>query len=250
MRSALSKIGTYVDKAKSYTKLIQHIISRPTHSAQMISKKLKIPVKFLTCNLPVDMGKDGPSSPPTPTPPPPCYSFGNSQAPPDGVLLLDIALEKLQQTKAVMSGFCCASSPFPPCSSQGRKVLRRKPRDARPPATTCFLLQPSAINSPPSKIYPAFSHNYSGKCAPSLSELRERFHLPKRSLGLSQRTWKAFPEPATLISAARRFPSLFQTSHWENDFLFSFSISPNIEQVKRNQSDYPGGQKAEARAFQ
>ena len=114
MRWVLSKVGTHLDKAKSYTKLIQSIISRPTYSTQMISKKFKTSVKCLICKLPVDMGKDGPSSPPMPTPPPPCYSFGNSQAPPDGVLLLDIALEKLQQTKAVMSGFCCASSPSPP----------------------------------------------------------------------------------------------------------------------------------------
>ena len=77
---------------------------------QMISNNFKTSVKCLICKLPVNMGKDGPNS----SPPPPCYAFGDSQATPDGVLLLDIALEKLQQTKAVMSGFCCASSPFPP----------------------------------------------------------------------------------------------------------------------------------------
>lgn len=145
------------------------------------------------------------------SPPPPCYSFGDSQATPDGVLLFDIALEKLQQTKAVMSGFCCASSPFPPCSSQGRKVLRWKLRDARPPATTCSLPQPSAINSPPSKLHPALSDSYCGKSAPSLPEHLQKISSSwKRSLGLSQRTWKIFPKPATPHSAARRFPSLFQ----------------------------------------
>lgn len=145
-------------------------------------------------------------------PPPPCYSFGDSQSTPDGILLLDIALEKLQQTKAVMSGFCCASSLFPPCSSQGRKVLRWKPRDARPPATTCSPLQPSTINSPPSKIYPAFSDSYRGKSAPSLSELRGRFHLPEKKS-------RACPE-----GPERPFPNQPHSIRPQDDFLLFFNF--------------------------
>lgn len=57
------------------------------------------------------MGKDGPRSPSTPTL---LFYWGQpGQATPDGVLVLDIALEKLQQMKAVMSGFCCASLSLP-----------------------------------------------------------------------------------------------------------------------------------------
>lgn len=145
-----------------------------------------------------------------------------------------------------MSGFCCASSPLPPCSSQGRKVLRWKPRDAHPPATTCSLLQPSAINSPPSKIHPALSDSYCGKSAPCLSELRERFHPPERSLSFPRGLERPSPNQPHQF-CCKKFPFSFSTSRLENDFLFSVSISPKFWQVKQHQSGYPVGQKAEPR---
>lgn len=155
------------------------------------------------------MGKDGPSSPPTPI----LLFFWGQPGHSRWCVTVGHSFGETSTDEGcnVRILLCVVPllSPRLPCSSQGTKVLRWKLRDARPPATTCSLLQPSTINSPPSKIYPAFSDSYCGKSVPSLSALRQRFTSLKRSLGLSQRTRKAFPESATLNSAARRFPSLF-----------------------------------------
>lgn len=210
---------------------------------QIISNNCKTSVKFLCVSFSLIWEKIDQAL----SPPPPCYSFGDSQATPDGVLLLDIALEKLQQTKAVMSGFCLASFPSPPpCSSQGRKVLRWKPRDARPPATTCSLPQPSAINSPPSKIYPALSDSYCRKSAPSLSIWKDFVFRKKKSQAFPE-DLKDLPQTSHTKFRSKKVPFSFPISRWENDFLFSTSVSPKFEQVKRHQSGYPVGRKAGSR---
>lgn len=137
--------------------------------------------------------------------------------------MLDIALEKLPTDEAGDVRILLCVVPLPPCGSQGRKVLRWKPRDARPPATTCSLLQPSAINSPPSKIDPALSHSYCGRSAPFLSELRKRFCLPEVS---------GFPRDLSRTShnnsAAGKFPSLLQLNTGKMTFSFTSQFPLNF----------------------
>lgn len=174
---------------------------------QIISNKCKTSVKFLIHKRLLDMGKDGPSSFPTPT----LLFFWGQPGHSRWCVTVRHSFGETSTDEGCNVRILLCVVPLPPCSSQGRKVLRWKLRDARPPATTCFLPQPSAINSLPSKIHPALSDSYCGKSAPSLSEHLEKISSSwKRSLGLSQRTWKIFPKPATPNSAARRFPSLFQ----------------------------------------
>lgn len=187
-------------------------IPRPTYShktniiTKVISNHLKSIVQFLICKLHTDMGKDEPNSPP----PPPCYSFGDSPATPDGVLVN--AGHSFGESFSIRSRWCQDSAvrrPLPPCGSQGRKVLRWKPRDARPPAATCSLLQPSAINSPPSKTYPALSHSYCGRSAPFLSELQMRFCLPEVS-GFPRELKRPFPNQPHQFGC-RKVPFSFAT---------------------------------------
>lgn len=145
-------------------------------SQKMISNKFKTSVKFFICKLPADMGKDRSSSPPTPT----LLFFWGQSGHSRWCVTVGHSFGETSTDEGCNVRILLCVVPLPPCSSQGRKVLRWKPRDARPPATTCSLLQPSTINSLPSKIYPAFSYSSCGKSAPSLPELRERFHLPEK----------------------------------------------------------------------
>lgn len=134
------------------------------------------------------------------------------------------------------------SLPNPPCSSQGRKVLRWNPRDARPPATTCSLLQPSTINSPPSKIYPAFSDSYCGKSVRSFPICAStKIHLPEKKPWAFPEDPKDLPRISHTKFCRKKVPFSFSPSRWENDFLFSISISPKFGQVKRHQSGYTVG---------
>lgn len=160
------------------------------------------------------MGKDGPSSFPTPTP----LFFRGQPGHSRWCVTVGHSFGGTSTDEGCSVRILLCVVPLPPCSSQGRKVLRWKPRDARPPATTCSLPPPSAINPPPSKLHPAtLQQRLRGEKSapsPSLSIWKDLVFLKKRSLVLSQRTRKTLPKPATPNSAARRFPSLFPTSRW------------------------------------
>lgn len=136
-------------------------------------------------------------------------------------------METLQQTKAMMSGFCCASPP-PPCRSQGRKVLRWERRDARPPATTCSLLEPWAINSPPSSLCPTSTASCPN--APDLAELLGRFRHPEKQSQAFPENWKGFLSPTPKNDpqqTARKFPPRSTLRVWggvgRNDFFLSIT---------------------------
>lgn len=142
---------------------------------QMTSNNFKTSVKFLICKLPVNMGKDGSNSSPTPT----LLFFLGQPGHSRWRVTVGHSFRETSTDEGSNVRILLCVVPLPPCSSQGRKVLRWKPRDARPPATTCSFPQPAAINSPPSKIHPALCYSHRGKSASSLSEHLERFRHPE-----------------------------------------------------------------------
>lgn len=133
------------------------------------------------------MGKDGPSSFPTPTP----LFFRGQPGHSRWCVTVGHSFGGTSTDEGCSVRILLCVVPLPPCSSQGRKVLRWKPRDARPPATTCSLPPPSAINPPPSKLHPAtLQQRLRGgkKRSFSLSEHLERSRLPEKKKS------RAFPE--------------------------------------------------------
>lgn len=195
------------------------------------------------CKLLADMGKNRPSSFPTPT----LLFFWGQPGHSRWCVTVGHSFGETSTDEGCNVRILPCVVPLPPpCSSQGRKVLRWKPRDARPPATTCSLPQPSAINSPPSKIYPALSDSYCRKSAPSLSIWKDFVFRKKKSQAFPE-DLKDLPQTSHTKFRSKKVPFSFPISRWENDFLFSTSVSPKFEQVKRHQSGYPVGRKAGSR---